>query len=64
MTSFAAANRDASTAENLILENLKWRKERKMDGIHTEDWSDMESLYPYTVKGLDKEGKPSESIYA
>lgn len=50
-------------AEKMIMDNLKWRKERNMDGIHTEDWSDMESLYPYIIKGLDKEGKPCKIFF-
>lgn len=60
---YIASNNDVDAAEKMILDNLKWRKERNMDGIHKEDWSDMESLYPYIIKGLDKEGKPCNQNY-
>jgi len=45
-------------AEEMLVANLQWRKREKMDTIHLEDWSDMESKYEFRMNGVDKEGKP------
>ncbi|CAL8080045.1 unnamed protein product [Orchesella dallaii] len=43
-------------------QNLLWRKEKKMDTIHQEDWSDMVKDYPYHIGGFDKEGRPLGTV--
>jgi len=49
---------DLKKTEQMLMQNLKWREDNKMDGIHEEDWSDMEAEYPYHLDGLDKQGQP------
>ncbi|XP_021966985.1 phosphatidylinositol/phosphatidylcholine transfer protein SFH2 isoform X2 [Folsomia candida] len=49
---------DVDEAERFILRESKWRTEQGFDGIHNEDWSDMECCYPVFLEGVDREGKP------
>ncbi|CAL8099399.1 unnamed protein product [Orchesella dallaii] len=53
-----ARNFNAKKAEELILENIKWRTDNSMDTILEEDWADMEEEYPFKLNSHDKEGKP------
>jgi hypothetical protein len=44
------------------MQDLKWRKENKIDNILEEDWSDFEEQYKYSLfDAKDKEGKPSKA---
>lgn len=43
-----------------FLQNLKWRKQHKIDGIRDEDWSDFVLDYPYTNDTFDFAGRPSK----
>jgi len=45
-------------AEQLLMNDLKWRKEERMDTIDKEDWSDMEEEFPWYLDGYDISGKP------
>jgi len=45
-------------AETLLMDDIKWRKQNRMDTIEHEDWSDMEEAYPWFVDGYDIYGKP------
>ncbi|XP_021958783.1 SEC14-like protein 2 isoform X1 [Folsomia candida] len=49
-------------AENMLMENLKWRKVHNMDNILKEDWSDFEQEFRFEIQGCDKEGRPVVSI--
>ncbi|CAL8089273.1 unnamed protein product [Orchesella dallaii] len=53
-----ARNFDLRSAENMLRENLKWRREQKIDGIRKEDWNDMRRDYHATIDTYDKEGRP------
>ncbi|ODM97022.1 SEC14-like protein 2 [Orchesella cincta] len=53
-----ARNLNQKQAEEMLLENLKWRKERNMDTINEEDWSDMKDDYHYDADTFDREGRP------
>ncbi|CAL8079960.1 unnamed protein product [Orchesella dallaii] len=53
-----AKNLNLRQAENMLMENLKWRKQYNIDGIHDEDWSDMFQDYPYTNDTFDLAGRP------
>ncbi|OXA58010.1 SEC14 cytosolic factor [Folsomia candida] len=49
---------DVDVAESRMLRDVQWRKDRKMDTIHTEDWSDIEGQdYRYFLDGRDKLGR-------
>lgn len=41
------------------MQNLRFREENNLDGILNEDWSDVESDFPYSTDTYDKEGRPS-----
>jgi len=45
-------------AEQMLLDNLKWREENSLDTIHEEDWSEFEKVYRYAIEGCDKVGRP------
>lgn len=52
-------NYNLDRAEDALYRNLRWRKEQKMDTIHSEDWSDMwDNDYRYYIDGRDKMGRP------
>ncbi|CAL8109313.1 unnamed protein product [Orchesella dallaii] len=55
---------DLKKSEELLLQNLKWRKQQKMDTIHNEDWSDMQHDFPYYLDSFDKKGQPVAIAYA
>lgn len=57
-----AVNWNIMEAGVLLLENLRWRKDNKMDTILEEDWSKFEEKFPYFVEGCDKEGRPGKSL--
>lgn len=44
---------------NLInFQNLRWRKQNRMDTIHDEDWEEFNKEYPYHVDSVDLEFQP------
>jgi len=45
-------------AESMLMQNLAWRKENKMDEVLKEDWSDFRKKYKYWIDGVDKQGRP------
>jgi len=50
---------DVNKAEEFILAQMKWRRDNKMETIHTEDFSDLESTgYGMRVSGVDRDGRP------
>ncbi|ODM91443.1 SEC14-like protein 2 [Orchesella cincta] len=49
---------DVNMAENLLLDDIKWRKENSISRIHEEDFSDVEEDYKAYVESFDREGKP------
>ncbi|ODM90080.1 SEC14-like protein 2 [Orchesella cincta] len=51
-------NFDINSAEQKLLENLKWRKENGIDNMRNEDWSDMSLDIPVTIDTYDKTGRP------
>lgn len=54
-----AANFDLDTAEEMLMRNFKWRKQKNMDYILEEDFSDMIKEYsPIYVDFVDKKGQP------
>jgi hypothetical protein len=53
-----AKNLNLRQAENMLIENLKWRKQYNIDTIHDEDWADMFQDYPYTNDTFDLAGRP------
>ncbi|ODN06054.1 SEC14-like protein 2 [Orchesella cincta] len=53
-----ATDFDLKKSEEFLLQNLKWRKQQKMDVIHKEDWSDMQHDFPYYIDVVDKKGQP------
>ncbi|ODM94172.1 SEC14-like protein 2 [Orchesella cincta] len=57
-----AKDYDVKEADKLLNENLRWRKEKNMDTIHQEDWSDMTKDYPYHIGGFDKENRPLGTV--
>jgi len=50
-------------AEEMLLQNLEWRKENNMDDILNEDFSDFQGEYRYSIEGCDKEGRPVVSVF-
>jgi len=55
---------DVPLAETRLLANLVWRQENRIDTILSEDWSDMDDEYKYTVEGCSREGKPVITVQA
>jgi len=53
-----ARNFDLNAAEMMLRENLRWRKEDKIDSIKYEDFSDLASDYPQSIDTYDKAGQP------
>ncbi|ODM93764.1 SEC14-like protein 2 [Orchesella cincta] len=53
-----AKNFNIDDAENMLKENLKWRKENNIDTIHLENFDDMEKDYHATIDTYDLEGRP------
>lgn len=53
---------DVKAAEKLLDENLRWRRDNKIDTIQEEDWSDFTKDYPYSVDGFDKDGRPVGTV--
>ncbi|OXA49147.1 Phosphatidylinositol/phosphatidylcholine transfer protein SFH4 [Folsomia candida] len=49
-------------AENMLMENLKWRRANNMDNILKENWSDFDQDFRSEFLGCDKEGSPVISI--
>jgi hypothetical protein len=43
----------------MLLKNLKWREENRMDTILQEDFSDLESEMKYWINAVAYDGKPS-----
>ncbi|ODM89050.1 SEC14-like protein 2 [Orchesella cincta] len=56
-----ARNFDINSAEAMLRENLKWRKQNAIDEMRSEDWSDIASDFHVTIDTYDKTGRPSES---
>ncbi len=57
-----ARNLNIDQAEQMLKNNLRWRREQKMDTINEEDWSDMKEDFPYTSDTFDKTGRPIGTI--
>ncbi|XP_021964963.1 phosphatidylinositol/phosphatidylcholine transfer protein SFH2 [Folsomia candida] len=57
-----AANLNLKDAEQRMIDNLKFREENNLEGILSEDWSDIENDYPYSTDTVDKEGRPIVSF--
>ncbi|ODN03975.1 SEC14-like protein 2 [Orchesella cincta] len=53
-----ARNFNVDQAEQMLNENLKWRKNSKIDTILKEDWSEFHEKYPYNLDTISKDGKP------
>jgi len=49
---------DVNAAETMLRQNLRWRKENKIDSIHLENWSDMIKEFHATMDTYDKDGRP------
>jgi hypothetical protein len=54
-----ARNFDVEQARLMLLKNLKWREENRMDTILQEDFSDLESEMKYWINAVAYDGKPS-----
>lgn len=52
---------DINAAEAMLRDNLKWRKERKMDTILKENWDDMWKDFHATIDTQDRDGRPSKN---
>lgn len=58
-TILAAADFDLKTAEEILVRNLKWRKQNRIDKILEEDFSDLFELFsPVYMDTIDKKGQP------
>lgn len=57
-----ARNFNVNLAEQMLKNNLRWRREQRMDTIHQEDWSDMKAEFPYYNDKFDKEGRPLGAV--
>ncbi|ODM90692.1 SEC14-like protein 2 [Orchesella cincta] len=53
-----ARNFDINSAEAMLRQNLKWRRENAIDSMRTEDWSDIASDFHVTIDTYDKTGRP------
>jgi len=53
-----AKNFRLKEAESMLMQNVAWRKENKMDEVLNEDWSDFRKKYKYWIDGVDKDGRP------
>jgi len=53
-----AKNFHIDQAEQMLSENLKWRKANKIDNILQEDWSSYQEKYAYYLDTLSKDGMP------
>ncbi|CAL8136434.1 unnamed protein product [Orchesella dallaii] len=45
-------------AEAMLKEDIKWRRENKIDTIHMEEFQDFETEFPISVDTFDKKGRP------
>lgn len=50
-----------NVSTNLTPQNIKWRKENKMDTILTEDFAVQMEHLPIFIDGEDKMGRPSKT---
>jgi len=57
-----AANFNVETAERMLMNNLKWRRDNNIDNINNEDWSFFEEEFAYSVDTFDKTGRPIITI--
>ncbi|ODM90085.1 SEC14-like protein 2 [Orchesella cincta] len=53
-----ARNFDINSAEQMLRENLKWRKNNGIDNMRKEDWSDLVHELPLWLGTYDKTGRP------
>jgi hypothetical protein len=53
-----ARNFDINAAELMLNQNLRWRRDRKIDGILQENWTAFGKDFHVTVDTYDKEGRP------
>ncbi|ODM90084.1 SEC14-like protein 2 [Orchesella cincta] len=53
-----ARNFDIDSAEAMLRENIKWRKENGIDEMKNEDWSDISPDFHATFDTYDKTGRP------
>ncbi|ODM89745.1 SEC14-like protein 2 [Orchesella cincta] len=52
-----STNFDVRRAEKMFLENVRWRKENRLQTIEKEDFSDISDEYPYQMTGKDKQDR-------
>jgi len=57
-----ARNFNVAAAEEMLIDNLKWRSQNKMETILQEDWEDFDRVFPFAIEGCDKEGRPVISV--
>ncbi|ODM88857.1 SEC14-like protein 4 [Orchesella cincta] len=51
-------NWDIPSAKTMLLDNVKWRKDNKINSILQENWSDVEQDFPASFHNSDKIGRP------
>ncbi|ODM94174.1 SEC14-like protein 2 [Orchesella cincta] len=51
-------------AETMLMKNLQWRKQNRMDSIQEENWTDMMREYPYQIDVVDKQHRPVGTLSA
>lgn len=49
---------DMNAAEEALMENLRWRREFKMDDIQKENFDDVKDDFPVHIDTFDKKGQP------
>ncbi|ODM88854.1 SEC14-like protein 2 [Orchesella cincta] len=57
-----AKNLNVPQAETMLLQHLRWRHVNNIDTILKEDWSDMETDYPYTMDTINLELMPIGTV--
>lgn len=61
-SSFLVSELDIAIAQNMILQNIKWRQRNNVSGIMHEDWSDLMQDYHFSHDARDKLGRPCELL--
>lgn len=56
--SITAKNLNVAQAETMLMQHLRWRQQNKIDAILEENFSDMESDFPYEMDTYDVKGQP------
>lgn len=60
MINSTARNFNIPLARDMLMNNLKWREDNRMDSILEEDFSDFEEDFKYWIKAFSYDGKPSK----